>query len=131
MVGVEPRGGKPHPPSKNMGEWLRLAPQKSYWENKRFYLGLLMRLRAVLEMPVDRLDRAEEDLSVLNHLHYVDLKATEGWGRITDPPTEIIDYVKANIEDIKVHWVSYMPEITVLLGWRSKGCLRESSAPSS
>jgi hypothetical protein len=120
IVGVEPIGGRPHPSSRDMGDWFRLARRKDYWKDPHYYCGTMLRLRAVVGLPVDDLKYAEQDLSILRHLRYIDLKATEGSGSVPDPPIDIQNYVRNNINNIAQYWKSDTPKITVLLGWAAQ-----------
>lgn len=120
IIGAEPIGGRPHPASVDMGDWFRLARRKNYWDNPSFYRAILLRLRAVLGLQASDQSYAEQDLSILKHMRYIDLKATEGTGAIPDPPVDVQNYVLDNIDQITGYWKSDTPEITVLLGWAAQ-----------
>jgi len=117
IIGAEPVGGRPQPASKDMGDWFRLAHEKNYWGDPNYYRGTLLRLRGVLGLPADNQSYAEQDLGILKHLRYIDLKATEGIGTIPDPPIRITNWVRSNIEQVTDYWKSDTPQVTVLMGW--------------
>ncbi len=117
IVGPEPNdeGLQPGRPGRDMGLWFRTAWKCNYWGNPKFFRGTLVQLCAALGKPVETVEQAETDLSIVKHLRYLDLKAAGG-GASVRMRRDIAEWATEHIDDVAAYWLKDQPDVTVLQG---------------
>ncbi len=115
IVGVEPNDEGLRPARRDMGLWFCTARRNGYWGNPMFYRVTLLQLRAMLGKPAENKYQSEEDLSILAHLRYLDLKGAGG-GAAVKGRQIVRDWVIEHLQQVVHYWVKDRPDITVLQG---------------